>query len=294
MLRYFIARSSDTAMTENSADTNVNCNHGTWNEVAHTCDCHDGWCTDWVNQDVLSGKFVYCNSQASTPSPNSTSPATTSPLVGKSTLIVAVFAIALAASCGIVVFCCYRRKRHLKKEEKQEEILAATTKDGEAWLKEGAQLQQMQAQERAALSQQAWIAQLEAERQNQMMMEQLMNMSVMTATSNPPLSKPSRHRQQHTHEILPPQLGGAPCACDTDYEGGNSLTNTFDRWRSHEPLAQSHSYYRPGATLSTTGSCTGHSEALPFHYTTAIFGAPQRGLKSPPQHAHPTNCHLPF
>ncbi|KAG5464208.1 hypothetical protein LSCM1_00388 [Leishmania martiniquensis] len=275
----------------NSPGTEVDCNHGTWNEATLTCDCDDGWCTDWINQDVLGGNFLYCNSQASTPSPGNSSAATTSPLAGKSTLIIVTFALALAASCGVVVFCCYRKNQRLKNEAEQKKIQAAATQR-EAWLKERSQLQQILTQEGAVLRQQAWAAQ-ETQLRNQAVMDQLVSMSAIEATPNSQLSR-SRNHPQYSHEMRPLQPSGTLCACDAHYEGESSLTDTFDRWGAQEPFAQSHSYYPQGATLSATGSYTDHPDVLPPHYTKTAKETPQRVLYSSPQCAHPTNCRLPF
>ncbi|CAG9583904.1 hypothetical protein LMJF_36_3630 [Leishmania major strain Friedlin] len=290
MHRVFLVRSSDAMATTTSTDSDVDCNHGVWNATTLTCDCDAGWNTDWLNQDVLGGNYVYCNSQASTPPPSNSSAATTSFLADKSILIMIVaLAVVLAALCGIVVFYCYwKRLRRAKEEAKGAQIVAAANE--EAGRQEALQLQQMQ---EAALQQQLWAAQLEAQRQNQALLNHLVSMSTMPAASSSQLSASSRHRR-HWHEMLPRHQGEVAYACDANYEGGNSLAETFDGWGSQEPLVQCPSSYRRGAPLSTTDGYNNYSDILPSYYTTTTTEAPRREAHSPPPYAQLASRHPPF
>ncbi|CAC9551336.1 hypothetical protein, unknown function [Leishmania infantum JPCM5] len=296
MHRVFLVRSSDAMATTTSTDSDVDCNHGVWDAATLTCDCDAGWCTDWLNQDVLGGNYVYCNSQASTPPPSNSSATTTSFLADKSTLIIIVaLAVVLAALCGIVVFYCYRKKRRRAKEEaKGAEIVAAANE--EARRQEALQLQQMQVQvqEEAALQQQLWAAQLEAQRRNQALLNHLVSMSTMPAASNSQLSASSRHHRRHWHEMLPRHQGEVAYACDADYEGGNSLAETFDGWGSQEPFVQCPSSYRRGAPLSATDGYNNYPDILPSYYTATTTEAPRREVNSPPPYAQLAFRHPPF
>ncbi|TPP42078.1 hypothetical protein CGC20_28100 [Leishmania donovani] len=223
--------------TTTSTDSDVDCNHGVWDAATLTCDCDAGWCTDWLNQDVLGGNYVYCNSQASTPPPSNSSATTTSFLADKSTLIIIVaLAVVLAALCGI----------------------------------------------------------LEAQRRNQALLNHLVSMSTMPAASNSQLSASSRHHRRHWHEMLPRHQGEVAYACDADYEGGNSLAETFDGWGSQEPFVQCPSSYRRGAPLSATDGYNNYPDILPSYYTATTTEAPRREVNSPPPYAQLAFRHPPF
>ncbi|CAJ1038151.1 hypothetical protein NXY56_007963 [Leishmania guyanensis] len=289
MHHFFLVRFADKAASMTLTDAKVDCNHGVWNTITHTCDCDAGWTTDWLHQDVLGGNYVYCNSRASTPAPSNSSAATASFLAGKSTLIIiVVFAIVLIASCGVVAFCCYRKGRRLVEEKaKQSAILAAATEKEEARRQE-----EMQVQAGAAI-QQMWAAQLELQRQNQAKMDQVMNMNTVPTTLNSQLSIPSSHHLRHRHEMISRQQGEATAACDADYEGGNSLADAFDRRSSQESFVLHPSYYRRGATPPTAGGYTNCPEIPLSYYTTTTTEAPWRAVKSP-QYLQPTYRSSPF
>ncbi|GET93453.1 hypothetical protein, unknown function [Leishmania tarentolae] len=293
MHRLFIARSSDTMANTTSSSFHADCNHGVWNPAKLTCDCDAGWSTDWLNQDVLGGNYVYCNSQASTQPPSNSSAATTSFLVDKSILIMIVaIAVLLVALGGIFGICCYQKRLCRTKEEAKRMDIVAAANEKEARRREGLQLQQMHGQEEVALQEQLWAVQLEVQRQNQALLNHMMMMNALPVSSN---SQNSAHQQhpQHWNEVPPRHPREVVNACEANYEGGSPLPETLNRWGSQERFVQCPSSYRRGAPLSTTDNYNNYSEVLPSYYMATTAEAPRREAHSP-LYAQATIRHTPF
>ncbi|KAK7197315.1 hypothetical protein NESM_000678500 [Novymonas esmeraldas] len=291
-------QSRSTRRDDAVADTEVNCNHGKWNAEKRTCDCDSGWSTDWLNQDILSGNFVYCTSRASTSSPlphptdNATSPTSRINLI----LIVVGCAVAAAILCGVVVYCCCRRRKRMAKEEakRSQALAAAEQEEVELRQRESLHLQLLQEQgEAAALQHHWWAVHVESQGRGQALSGQRTSEIAAVATRDPQSSLSPRRQQGHTRSASPLYQFRAPYEWDSvDGESGNAITDTLDGSEVQEPFAHHRSQHRRGAPVPDTVVPADYA-GVPLSFYSPAASEASRWAARPPSYSSPHSHRRP-